>query len=79
MTNQEELQNVDYFKYLGIMKTSDTKTYTLNQIQKCHGKSSIQQEEDFLHQEIGLKFKLDTSKMLYLEHSFITSGKNFFN
>jgi hypothetical protein len=37
----------------------------------CHGKSSIQQEEDSFHQQIGLKFKEVTSKVLHLEHSFV--------
>jgi len=40
--------------------------------QDCHGKSSIQQEEeDSLHQQIGLIFKDVTSKMPHLEYSFV--------
>jgi len=40
--------------------------------QDCHGKSSIQQEEeDSLHQQVGLTFKDVTSKMLHLEYSFV--------
>jgi hypothetical protein len=34
-------------------------------------KSSIQQEEDSFHQQTGLKFKEETSKVLHLEHSFL--------
>jgi hypothetical protein len=34
-------------------------------------KSSIQQEEDALHQQIGLTFKEETSEMLHLEHSLV--------
>jgi hypothetical protein len=37
----------------------------------CQGKSSIQQEEDYFHQQTGLKFKEETSKVLHLEHSFV--------
>jgi hypothetical protein len=40
-------------------------------IQDCHGKRSIQQEEDSFHQQIGLKFKEETSKVLHLEHCFV--------
>jgi hypothetical protein len=39
--------------------------------QDCHGKRSIQQEEDSLYQQIGLTFKDVTSKMLHLEYSFV--------
>jgi len=30
----------------------------------CHGKSSFQQESDSFRQQIGLKFKEETSKVL---------------
>jgi hypothetical protein len=46
-------------------------TNDANYIQNCHGKSSIQQEEDSFHQQTGLKFKEETSKVLHLEHSFV--------
>jgi hypothetical protein len=35
------------------------------------GKSSIQQEEKSFHQQTGLKFTEETSKVLHLEHSFV--------
>jgi len=34
-------------------------------------KSSIQQEKDSFHQQIGLKFKEESSKVLNLECSFV--------
>jgi hypothetical protein len=34
------------------------------------GKSSIQQEDSF-HQQIGIKFKEESDKVLHLEHSFV--------
>ena len=40
-------------------------------IQYCHGKSCVQQEEDSLYQQIGLKLEEETSKMLHLEHGFV--------
>jgi len=36
----------------------------------CHGNSSIQQE-DFSHQQTGLKFKVETIKVLHAEHSLV--------
>jgi hypothetical protein len=40
-------------------------------MEDCHGKSCIQQEEDYFYQQIGLKFEKETSKMLHLEHGFV--------
>ena len=40
-------------------------------IYDCHGKSRIQQEEDYFYQQIGLKFEEETNKMLHLEHGFV--------
>jgi hypothetical protein len=36
--------------------------------------SNIQQKEDSCHQQIGLKFKEETSKMLHLEHMVLKHG-----
>jgi hypothetical protein len=40
-------------------------------MQDCRGKSSIQQEGDSFHQQIGLKFKEETCEMTHLEHSIV--------
>jgi hypothetical protein len=40
----------------------------------CHGKSSIQHEEEPFHQQTVRRFKEETSKVLCLEHSFIQCG-----
>ena len=45
--------------------------YMQNYIQDCQGKSRIRQEEDSFHQETGLQFKEETSKVAHLEHSFV--------
>ena len=37
-------------------------------MQDCHGENRIQQEEDSFRQQIGLKFKEQTSKTVHLEH-----------
>jgi hypothetical protein len=34
-------------------------------------KNSIQQEEKSFHQQTGIKFKEETSKVLHLERSFV--------
>ena len=36
-----------------------------------HIKSCVQQEEESLYQQTGLKFEEETSKILHLEHGFI--------
>jgi hypothetical protein len=35
--------------------------YTWNYIHNCDGKSSIQQQEYFFHQQTGIQFKEETS------------------
>jgi hypothetical protein len=69
MTDQQQLQNVEY---LGSVITSGVKLYTGSYFQDYHGKSNIEQEEEgfFLYQ-IGLKFKKETSEVLHLEYSFV--------
>ena len=37
-----------------------------------YSKTCVQQEEDSLYQQIGLKFEEETSKMLHLEHDFLS-------
>jgi hypothetical protein len=37
----------------------------------CHGNSSIQQDEGSLRQQIRLKFREETGKVLHLEHSCV--------
>ena len=49
-----------------------TLAYSLTYIvENRHDKIRIQQEEDSLHQQIGLKFKQGTIEVLHLEHSFL--------
>jgi len=37
----------------------------------CHGNSSIQQDEGSFHQQIRLKFREETSRVLHLERSYV--------
>ena len=46
--------------------------YATDSIQDCHGKSSIQQEEEeSFHQQIGLAFMEERIKVQHLECSFV--------
>ena len=71
MIDQKQLENVECFKYLGSLLTNDGRCTCEIKCRYCHGKSCIQQEEDSFYQQIGLKFKEETNKMLHLEHGFV--------
>jgi hypothetical protein len=63
----KQLENVEYFSYLGSMITNDARC--VREIKpELPDKSSIQQKEDPSHQQIGLKFKEETIKVPHLEH-----------
>jgi hypothetical protein len=74
--DKKQVENVEEFNYLGSMIIDHKlcKVYTGNQGQDCHGKSSINQEEDSLHQQIRHRAKEETSEVLHLEHSFVWCG-----
>jgi hypothetical protein len=63
MMAQEQLENVEYFKYLGSLTTNNT---------RFTHKDSIHQEESFFHKRTGLKFKGQINKTLHTEHSFVS-------
>jgi hypothetical protein len=69
MVDQKQLETVEYFNYLSSMIKGNARC--MCKIQNCHGKISIQQEEDTFLWQIGLIFKGKTTKVLYIEHSFI--------
>ena len=60
MIEQKQLQNVEYFKYFGIMTANDAKCTCEIKSTISKEKSSIQQEEDSVHQKLDLR----TSKKL---------------
>ena len=39
--------------------------------QDYHGENSIQQEEGSVHQQTGLQFREESSKMLHVKHTFV--------
>jgi hypothetical protein len=65
-----QAENVEYSEYFGnvitLMKGVHVK---LNP--EVPWQISIEQEEGFFHQKIGLIFKEEASKVLHLEHSFV--------
>jgi hypothetical protein len=71
MIDQKQLENVEYFNYLGSMITSDARCTREIKSRIAMAKNSIQQEEKSFHQQTGIKFKEETSKVLHLEHSFV--------
>ena len=69
MLDQYQLQSVEYFNYLGSMITNDARCAREIKSSFAMVKVSIQQDEDSFHQQIGLKFTKETSKVLRLKHS----------
>jgi hypothetical protein len=65
MIHQKQLQNVEFFKYLGSKLTNDGRC-------TCEIKSRIAMEKAaFSRKWAGCKIEDETSKMLHLEYSFI--------
>jgi hypothetical protein len=67
---QKQLETVEYFKYFVRM----IKLMQVVQVKLNPGlpwQSSIPQEKCSFRQQIGDKFKEETSKVVHLEHSFV--------
>jgi hypothetical protein len=64
MIDQKQLENVEYFNYLGSVITNDASC-------TCEIKSRIAMAKAAYNKKTGLKFKEETSKVLHLEHSFV--------
>jgi hypothetical protein len=67
MIEQKQLENVEYFNYLGSMMQGVH--VKLNPELSWQNQYSTRRR--LFHQQTGLKFKEETSKMLHLEHSFL--------
>jgi hypothetical protein len=70
MIDQKQLENVEYFNYLGSMVTNDARCTREIKSKIAMAKAAFNKKKT-LHQQTGLKFKEETSKMLHLEHSFV--------
>jgi hypothetical protein len=69
IVDQKQLVNVKYFNRLGSMKMTPDVHIKLNIVlprQKQHSTT-----RNSLHQQIGLKFKEKSRKVLHLKHSFV--------
>jgi len=62
---QKRLDNVEYLKCMCIRITNDARCTMEYEIQDCHSKSSIQQDDSFYQKNL-LKFKEEISKLLHL-------------
>ena len=62
--NERQLEDVEYYKFLHSMIPHDRRhTHEI--------KSRIAMAKEDFHQHTGLKFKVETSEVLHLEHSFV--------
>ena len=62
---------MEYDIYLGSMITNDVRCTREIKSRIAIAKSSTQQEENSFHQQTGLIFKEETSKVVHLEYSFV--------
>jgi hypothetical protein len=71
MIDQKQLENVECLNYLGGMITNGIRCTREIKSRIAMEKNIIQQGKDYFHQQIGLKFKEESSEMLHLEHSIL--------
>jgi len=67
VTEEKQPENVEYFRYLVSMITNDTIYTPEIKSRIVMAKAAVKTP---FHQQIGLKFKEETSEVLHLEHSF---------
>jgi hypothetical protein len=70
MIDQKQLENVEYFNYLGIMITNDARFTHEIKYRIANAKAAFSKKKTF-HQQIGLTFKEATNEVLQLVHSFL--------
>jgi len=70
MIDQKQLENVEYFNYLGIMITTDARFTHEIKYRTAMAKAVFSKEKTF-HQQIGCTFKEETNEILQLVHSFV--------
>ena len=72
---KKQPENAEYFSYLGSMITNDARCTGEIESTIDMAKSSIQQEEESFHQQIGLKYKEEAFEVLHLKYSFVWCWK----
>jgi hypothetical protein len=70
MIHKKQLENVEYFNYLGSMITNDARCTLEIKSRIAMAKAALKKKKTF-RQQIGLTFKEESSKVLHLEHSFV--------
>jgi hypothetical protein len=69
MIDKKQLENVEYFKYLGSMVTGD-ESCAWEIKSRIPKRTAVFNKKPF-HQQIGLNFTKETGKVLHLEYIFI--------
>ena len=70
MIDQKQLANVEYFNFIGTLITNNARCICEIKSRTAMAKTKLKKKKkDSFHQQIGLKFKVETSKVLHLEHS----------
>jgi hypothetical protein len=73
MIDKKQLENVEYFNYLGSMITNDARCTREIKSRIAVAKTAFNKKKTF-HQQTGLQFKEETSTVLHLEYSFLWYG-----
>jgi hypothetical protein len=68
VTDQEQLENVEYFVCWGSMIANDARRTREMKSRLAMAKETFNREKTF-HQQTGLKYKEETGEVLHLEHS----------
>ena len=69
--DQNQLENVKYFKYLRSMLTDDGKCTSEIKSRIAMAKAAFNKKKKLFYQQTGLKFEEETSEMLHLERGFV--------
>jgi uncharacterized Rmd1/YagE family protein len=70
MLQLKQLENVEYFNYLGNMITNYSRCTRKIKSKIVMAKAAFNTKKTF-HLQIGLKFKEETSEVLHLGHSIV--------
>ena len=69
---QKQLKNVEYFNYFGSMTVNDVRWTCEIKFKIAMAKVAFNRgRKHFFQQQIGLKFKEETSEVLHLVHSIV--------
>jgi hypothetical protein len=66
----KQLENVAYCNYWGSTITNDARRTCEIKSRIAMAKAACNKKNTLFHQQTGLKFKEETSKMVHLVHSF---------